>query len=170
MNANPHERAQELAALPAEELASQEQNWLEAHLASCEPCRAYAQSLQQVASALRSIPIAADIGLVQRTRVRVYWRAYELRRRQEARPMVWACVALIAGWTLFTVPWFWRALTWIIFELHLDELIWPAVFLSLLIVPIVAASLILISQGSHLGEKPMDHAPCAKEKPYAEHD
>lgn len=84
--------------------------------------------------------------------------------------MVWACIALVAGWTLFTMPWFWSGLTWIALQLHLDKLFWPAVFLSLLIVPIVAASLILISRGAHLEEEPMDFAQYAKEKPYAVHD
>lgn len=170
MNSNLHKRAHQLAALPVEELAPQEQDWLEAHLAICEPCQAYAHSLRLTVTALRCIPITADIGLLQRTRMRVRWRACELRRQQEALPMVWACIALVAGWTLFTMPWFWSGLTWIALQLHLDKLFWPAVFLSLLIVPIVAASLILISRGAHLEEEPMDFAQYAKEKPYAVHD
>jgi hypothetical protein len=170
MNDNGHQRAHELAALPAQELAPQEQCWLQAHLASCESCQAYAHTLRQLAGALRSIPIPAGFGLVQRTRVQVHWRAHELRRRQEALPMIWACVGLIAGWTVFTMPWLWKGLTWIALRLRMDEMFWPVVFLSLLVAPIVATSFILISRGAHLGREPMDFAPYAKEEPYADHD
>jgi len=151
---NDHERARQMLALgDAGQLPSADHAWLESHLEACESCRAFAQDASDVVRALRAIPVAADRSLVTATQMRVRVRAREMRQREERMWLVGvSCVAvtLTAGFTNLAC---WRGFTWLVERSHVSVATWPVAFVALWIVPALAASVLLLAQGTHLADR-----------------
>ena len=86
MNEQTHQRARKLVAQQnIESLSSDEQYWLEAHLAECESCAAEQIQLRESLSALRTMHLDLPPNLASRTQFRVRMRAEELREKEPAK-------------------------------------------------------------------------------------
>ncbi|MGH9377899.1 MAG: hypothetical protein ACRD1I_03775 [Terriglobia bacterium] len=116
-----------------------DQRWLDEHLAQCERCAGYAQSVSQAVRSLRSVSVVVDPELVSSTRLRVYLRARELSRKRERMGIMWGCCALswVAG--AVTAPLVWRAFEWLGAETGLPRIIWESGFVTWWFAPAAAA-------------------------------
>jgi predicted anti-sigma-YlaC factor YlaD len=152
-----HEQARELIALGrmglvrAKEMSHAQQGWLQAHLAECAECRDYAEAAERVVSALRSVPLAADLRLVRTTQMRVRFHAARLR---EARERIWvvgmACLGVGLSATL-TLPLLWKLFAWMGEWVGVSKWVWEAGFTFSWIAPAVVVSVLLWARGSHWG-------------------
>ena len=151
---NDHERARQMLALgEASDRSSADHVWLESHLEVCESCRAFGQDASDVVRALRAIPVAADCSLVATTQMRVRLRARELRQREERMWVVavsCVLVTLTAGLTNLAC---WRGFAWLVERTDISAATWPVAFVALWIVPALAASVLLLAQGTHLADR-----------------
>jgi predicted anti-sigma-YlaC factor YlaD len=148
-----HERAREMLALGAAgQFAAPQQAWLERHVEACDTCRAFAQAAGDVVQALRSIPVAADWSLVAATQMRVRQRARELRQREERMWLVAvSCVAVTLTAVLTNLA-CWRGFGWLAERTHVSAVAWPVAFAAFFIVPVLAASVLLLANGTHLAD------------------
>jgi predicted anti-sigma-YlaC factor YlaD len=156
MNPGPnhaHDRARRLLALAdVEPLPGSERTWLNDHLGTCESCRAFALDAGELVRALRSVPVAADRTLVTTTQMRVRQRARELHQRDERIWLVGVSCALVTLTTLITNIACWRGFAWLVEHTHISADIWPVAFVALWIVPALAASVLLLANGTHFAD------------------
>jgi predicted anti-sigma-YlaC factor YlaD len=109
-----HVRAQELIAQQqVESLSSDNERWLNAHLAECESCAAEQRQLRQSLSALRSMHLDLPANLASRAQFRVRMRAEELREKEPAKKFVWAIAAVSWALGVSTAPWVWHGIEWL---------------------------------------------------------
>jgi predicted anti-sigma-YlaC factor YlaD len=109
-----HVRAQELIAQQqAESLSSDNERWLNAHLAECESCAAEQRQLRQSLSALRSMHLDLPANLASRAQFRVRMRAEELREKEPAKKFVWAIAAVSWALGVSTAPYVWHGIEWL---------------------------------------------------------
>ena len=114
MKPDIHQHARELIACTgAEELSGERSNWLRSHLEECDSCREYAELTAQMASALRSIPFAAELSLVRTTQERVRLRARQLQQERARMHFVWMACALVALAATLTTPFLWQGFRWL---------------------------------------------------------
>jgi len=150
---NDHVRARQvLAFAAAAQLPAADQAWLESHLEACDSCRAFAQDAGDLVRALRSIPVAADRTLVAATQIRVQLRARELRQRDERLWLVGVSCVVVTLTAVLTNLACWRGFTWLVERTHISAAAWPVAFVALFIVPALAASVLLLAQGTHLAD------------------
>ena len=150
MKRDPHQEARELIALGPQGIADAQQTLLQTHLDGCASCRDYADAAEQLVRSLRSVSIAADVGLVQKTQMRVRLHAQSLRQSQERQWLIWmACivVGLSAG---ITTPLLWRGFEWLGEWAQVSSPVWQVGFMVFWISPALAASLIFLARGVHL--------------------
>jgi predicted anti-sigma-YlaC factor YlaD len=144
-----HDQAKELIAL-GESLSDTQQDWLRPHLERCEACRHYAEAVNGVVRALRSMPLAADARMVRATQMRVRFHASRLR---EARERLWlvamACLGVGLSATL-TVPLLWRLFAWMGEWAGVSTLVWQAGFVFFFFAPTLVVGLLLLARGTHL--------------------
>lgn len=109
-----HVRAQELIAQQqVESLSSDNERWLNAHLAECESCAAEQRQLRGSLSALRSMHLDLPANLASRAQFRVRMRAEELREKEPAKKFVWAIAAVSWALGVSTAPWVWHGIEWL---------------------------------------------------------
>ena len=109
-----HVRAQELIAQQqVESLSSDNERWLNAHLAECESCAAEQRQLRQSLSALRSLHLDLPANLASRAQFRVRMRAEELREKEPAKKFVWAIAAVSWALGVSTAPYVWHGIEWL---------------------------------------------------------
>lgn len=109
-----HVRAQELIAQQqVESLSSDNERWLNAHLAECESCAAEQRQLRESLSALRSMHLDLPANLASRAQFRVRMRAEELREKEPAKKFVWAIAAVSWALGVSTAPWVWHGIEWL---------------------------------------------------------
>src|SRR5260221_1576262 len=114
MSEQTHERAKELIAQACiEQVSSDDQRWLEAHLAECESCANEQRRLRESLSALRTMHLDLPPNLASRTQFRVRMRAEELREKEPTKKSVWAIAAVSWGLGVSTAPWVWRGIEWL---------------------------------------------------------
>jgi predicted anti-sigma-YlaC factor YlaD len=146
---NTHDHARELIAL-GEGLTDAQHACLRAHLDECEACRHFAEGVNGVVRALRSLPLAADSRLVRATQMRVRFHASRLR---ETRERLWlvgmACLGVGLSATL-TVPFLWRLFAWMGERAGVSTLVWQAGFMSFFIAPALVVGVLLLARGTHL--------------------
>jgi predicted anti-sigma-YlaC factor YlaD len=148
---NDHVRARQMLALAdAAQLPAADRAWLESHLEACDSCRAFAQDAGDLVRALRSIPVAADRTLVAATQMRVRLRARELRQRDERLWLVGVSCVVVTLTAALTNLACWRGFTWLVERTHISAATWPVAFVALFIAPALAASVLLLAQGTHL--------------------
>jgi hypothetical protein len=152
-NTDAHERARTLIALAGPEAPSHaDQIWLAAHVETCGPCRAFAESTRETIHALRAIPIAADRSLVSTAQMRVRRRALELRRQREHLWLVSvSCIAVTLCALLSTVV-MWRGFAWLGERTLLDSSIWQVAFLVFCVMPALVVGVILLARDTHLAD------------------
>ena len=129
MNEDVHKKAEGLiAAARVEGISPAEREWLDAHLASCARCAAFAESLSRAVNALRSVSVSPRPELVEATRLRVRLRARELREERFRMRALWISCAL--SWILgaASAPLLWRGFEWAGRRLDLPNLVWQAAF------------------------------------------
>ena len=148
MSETVHERARDLAlAGRIEEIAANEQRWLEAHLEQCAECATFAAALGEAVSAVRIPQVAASTTLVQATRRRVRARAVELQAHEAAMRPLWIAVAMVCAWATLTTPLVWAGFAWLGAALQLSRLEWRSLFVFAWMAPTLAASLVLLGSG-----------------------
>src|SRR5258707_1110383 len=114
MSEQTHERAKELIAQACiEQVSSDDQRWLEAHLAECESCANEQRRLRESLSALRTMHLDLPPNLASRTQFRVRMRAEELREKEPTKKSVWAIAAVSWALGVATAPFVWRAIEWL---------------------------------------------------------
>jgi len=114
MKERTHERAQKLIAQRhIEYVSSEDERWLNAHLAECESCSAEKRQLRESLSALRAMHLDLPRNLASRTQFRVRMRAEELREKEPAKKFIWAIAAV--SWVLgvATAPLVWHGVEWL---------------------------------------------------------
>ena len=141
MNEQTHQRARKLVAQQnIESLSSDEQYWLEAHLAECESCAAEQIQLRESLSALRTMHLDLPPNLASRTQFRVRMRAEELREKEPAKKSVWAIAAVSWALGVSTAPWVWHGLEWLGRETGAPKLLLQAGFVLWWSVPPMIAA------------------------------
>lgn len=151
MTSDIHELARRSIALGrVDNLADQEQLLLQTHLRECESCRNYAEATERLIRSVRSVPLAAGPGLVRATQMRVRERARQLREERERLWLVGLSCFLVGVSTAITIPFLWRAFQWIGHWTEMSPPVWEAAFGAFLIVPALAASVVLLGRGVHI--------------------
>jgi hypothetical protein len=114
MSESLHQRANELMAWRRiEPLSREDEQWLAAHLAGCEPCTAADARTSEALSALRGMQINLPRNLASRTQLRVRLRTEELREHGPASRLIWAVAAISWILGLATAPLVWRGFAWL---------------------------------------------------------
>jgi hypothetical protein len=150
MTRDPHQEARQLIALGSQGLADADQTWLRIHLDGCASCRKYAKAADQMVRSLRSVSIAADLALVQKTQTRVRLHAHQLRQREERQWLVWMSCILVGLSAAITTPLLWRGFEWVGEWTRVSSPVWHVGFMVFWISPALAASLIFLARGVHL--------------------
>jgi len=127
---NDHERAFELCCMMlAQCIANDQQQWLEAHLASCPACELRVRQTRTAVAALKSVSISATDDVVQSTRRRMR----ELCLREEARRLrmrpIWISSAFASVWMACSTPYLWQSFDLTGHWLHIPDLLWQMGFL-----------------------------------------
>jgi len=140
VNENLHTRAIQLIAQQRiENISTEEQAWLSAHLAECEACSATHAQTAQALAAFRNMNIELPKNLASRTQLRVRLRAEELPERNPGRALLWAIAAVSWVLGLASAPIVWRGFAWLGSEFNLPELVWQAGVVLWWMVPGVVA-------------------------------
>src|SRR5258707_5261036 len=114
MNSDLHARAQKLIAQQIiEPVSSDDERWLNAHLAECESCAAEQRQLRDSLSAVRTMHLDLPSNLASRTQFRVRMRAEQLREKEPAKKLIWAIAAVSWVLGLATAPLVWRGVGWL---------------------------------------------------------
>ena len=153
MNEKIHVRAKKLIAQQhIEPVTSDEERWLNAHLAECESCAARQLQLRESISALRTMPLDLPRNLASRTQLRVRLRAEELREHSPVNRLIWAVAGLSWIFGLATAPFVWRGFAWLGAELHLPKLVWATGVVLWWAVPaLVATGIVLFGHKARTG-------------------
>ncbi len=150
MKRDDHQQARELTALGSQGLADVQQTWLRTHLDVCASCRDYAQAAEQLIRSLRSVSVAADLALVQKTQMRVRLHAQQLRQSQERQWLIWMACIVVGLSAAITTPLLWRGFEWLGEWAQISSPVWQVGFMVFWISPALAASLIFLARGIHL--------------------
>ena len=136
-----HVRAKNLIAQGwIEHVSSDDQRWLEAHLAECESCANQQRQLRESLSALRTMHLDLPANLASRTQFRVRMRAEELHEKEPATKFVWAIAAVSWALGVSTAPWVWRGIEWLGQETGAPKLLLQAGFVLWWSVPPMIAA------------------------------
>jgi predicted anti-sigma-YlaC factor YlaD len=147
---DPHQQARELIACGSQGLSDSQQIWLRMHLDECVSCREYGQAAEQLLQSLRSVSVAADLALVQKTKMRVHSHARQLRQGQERLWLVWMSCILVGLSAAITTPFLWQGFHWLGEWAQVSAPVWQVGFIVFWISPALAASLIFLARGIHL--------------------
>jgi predicted anti-sigma-YlaC factor YlaD len=136
-----HVRAKNLIAQGwIEHVSSDDQRWLEAHLAECESCANQQRQLRESLSALRTMRLDLPANLASRTQFRVRMRGEELHEKEPAKKFVWAIAAVSWALGVSTAPWVWRGIEWLGQETGAPKLLLQAGFVLWWSVPPMIAA------------------------------
>jgi hypothetical protein len=149
---DPHQEARELIACGWQGLTDSQQTWLRTHLDECSSCREYGQAAEQLVRSLRSVSVAADLALVQKTRMRVHLHAQQLRQGQERMWLVWMSCILVGLSAAITTPFLWQGFHWLGEWAQVSTPVWQVGFIVFWISPALVASLIFLARGTHLSD------------------
>jgi hypothetical protein len=136
-----HTRAKELIAQEqVESLSSDNERWLNAHVAACESCAAEQLQLRESLSALRTMHLDLPPNLASRAQFRVRMRGEELREKEPAKKFVCAIAAVSWALGVSTAPWVWRGIEWLGQETGAPKLLLQAGFVLWWSVPPMIAA------------------------------
>lgn len=153
---NLHEHAR-MAIACGEEASAVEQAWLREHLASCAPCREFAESTGAAIRQLRAVPMMAGASLVSTTQLRVRQRAHELQRHRERLWVISICCAAVALCTAISTLALWQGFVWMGIGSRTE---WATPGFNLLslgyvtlgLMPAVLAGFLLLGHGTHMSD------------------
>jgi hypothetical protein len=147
MNANFHERAQQLIAQDrVEGLSASDSGWLAGHLRECVDCTNFAQSTSAALRVLRTMPVPLPAGLAERTQFRVGLRAQQLRQRQPRHRALWIAAGVSWATGVASAPLVWRMFAWLGDHAGVPKLVWEAGFGLWWAVPALVAAVVLLSE------------------------
>jgi len=149
MTPDVHEQAREWIVC-GEDLSGPQQAWLQSHLEGCPSCRKYAETAEQLVRSLRAVPVVADRSLVMKTQMRVRSRARELRQTRERFVLIAVSCALVAVSSAVSTQFVWRGFEWLGRWQQLSNPVWQVGFVLFWMSPTIAASVLLLAQGTHL--------------------
>jgi hypothetical protein len=150
MTENIHERARQLILSERiGDIRDSDRQWLENHFADCEECSRFANSLDNAITSIRMPAVMADASLVRATQTRVRNRAHELNLHASAMRPLWIAVGLVCAWATLTTPLLWAAFAWLGAAFSLSNVEWRTGFVFAWVAPTLAASLLLLGNGSH---------------------
>jgi predicted anti-sigma-YlaC factor YlaD len=151
MTLDVHEQARQWIAFGGvDDLPETRRVWLQAHLHECESCRNYAQATSQVIRSVRSVPIAADPGLVRSTQMRVRARARQLQEKQEHLWLVAMSCLGVGLSAAITTPLLWRGFEWLGQWTQVSVPVWQTGFAIFWIAPALLTSVLLLGHGVHI--------------------
>lgn len=130
---NAHDRARDLVA--AGRGSDAQRDWLEQHLAVCDPCAAFARLAASAASAVRAQSVMAPAAVVRATHLLVRARSLQLQEMQARMRMMWIGMVLGIVIGIVTTPLLWMAAEWIGRTYSLSTLTWQAGFLVVWFLP-----------------------------------
>jgi len=143
-----HDEARELIML-GNHLSGAQQAWLRAHLDDCAACRDYAEAVEGMVRALRSLPVAADARLVRATQMRVRFHAARLRETRERMWLVGMACLVVGFSATLTLPLLWRLFAWMGEWSGISSLVWETGFVFFSIAPALLVSVLLLVRGTH---------------------
>jgi anti-sigma factor RsiW len=150
MNQDFHDRAKELVmATRTGALSGRDERWLQSHLGSCAGCAAYAEQIESVVGALRTVSVMPSAGLVHTTQLRVRVRARELQARQAALRPLWIACAVAVLCSLVTTAYLWMGFAWLGRNLRIPDPIWQLGFVLSWAVPGLIGAALLIAAHTH---------------------
>jgi len=149
---NDHQRAFELCCMMlAHSICTDEQQWLENHLAGCRECNSRVQQTRAAVAALKSVSISATSDMVQSTRRRVR----ELCVREEARKRrmrpIWISSAFASVWMACSTPYLWQSFDMTGHWLHIPDLLWQMGFLVAWFTPALTGAAVALWLRPSLG-------------------
>jgi hypothetical protein len=147
MSENLHERAQRIFAQSLiEGVSAGDRTWFDAHLRECAACAQQTSSMQELLSALRSVPVSAPRDLAARTQLRVRLRAHEYAQASSSSALLWIITA--ASWLLgvLSAPLVWRGFTRIGEQLNLPKTVLELGFVLWWTVPALIAVAAVLHQ------------------------
>ena len=75
---------------------------------------------------------------------------WELRQRDERLWLVGVSCVVVTLAAVLTNLACWRGFAWLVERTHISAATWPVAFVALFIAPALAASVLLLAQGTHL--------------------
>jgi len=147
MNANIHERAQQLIAQDrVEGLSAPDTDWLAGHLPECADCANFAERTSAALRALRTMHVQLPAGLAERTQFRVSLRAQQLRQRHPRHRALWVAAGVSWAAGVASAPLVWRMFAWLGDHAGVPKLVWEAGFGLWWAVPALVAAVVLLSE------------------------
>jgi predicted anti-sigma-YlaC factor YlaD len=159
VNTDGHERARKLIALAGPEALSGQplsDEWLAAHLETCDSCRAFAENVADTIHGLRAIPIAAQRSLVAATQIRVRHRALELQRHRERLWLVSVSCIAVTVCALLSAAAMWRGFEWLGARAQLPSSVWQVGFLVFCVLPALVTAILLLARGTQFDKRLAD--------------
>jgi anti-sigma factor RsiW len=145
MREDIHRHAEDLILRSAvEPLAPAESSWLQQHLAECPSCAREAGELESIVDFVRSVSVAINPLLVERTRLRVRLRARTLAQRKPSPGLLWASCAATWAWMALSAPHIWRGFAWVGGRLGVPNWAWEMGFGLWWLLPALAVGAALI--------------------------
>ncbi len=149
-----HERAQKLIATSrGNGMAMADQTWLQRHLDECPACAQYAEEIEGVVRALRSVSVMPSPGLVHVTKMNVRLRARELAEQQARLRPLWIACTLAILLTVVTTPYLWWGFEWMGRALGLPDMLWQTSFLVSWALPATLATALVIARQTHFARQ-----------------
>jgi len=148
MSQELHARAERLITQErVEGISSNDQLWLQRHLAECARCAARASASEQAIRSLRGLSVALPPALASRTQFRVGLRAQQLRSEPRWR-LVWAACGISWAFGAATAPYVWRGLEWAGHRMGVPNFVWELGFGLWWALPAVVVAMILLMQNA----------------------
>jgi anti-sigma factor RsiW len=145
MNGESHESLRELIAKAhVEGLSAAERQRLEEHLENCPECAREAAGAAQALRSLRAVAIAVPASLAERTQMRVYLRAREIKERRQGW-VLWFGFAVSWVLGLASAPYVWHGFRWVGEHAGIPGLVWKAGFALWWALPALLAAGILLA-------------------------
>jgi hypothetical protein len=131
MSLEEHDRAKKLLACArVEGISTDEQRWLDTHLAGCSACSNEDRTLDAAIASFRMLSVNVDPDTVRRTVLAVHRRAKQLETEREHAGPLCIAAAMSGVWAVLTTPYAWLAFGWLGREFGVSEMSWQLSFLA----------------------------------------
>jgi hypothetical protein len=144
-----HDRALDLLVARDTQLSEQEEQFLQMHLDTCEPCTAQSDAINALTREMRGTSVYANPKMVRATQMRVRARAAEMRQQQDTMRPLWISSALALGWAVVSMPVLWQGFAWLGHTTRLPDLVWQSGFGIMALAPITAVATIGLASRFH---------------------
>ncbi len=139
MNGDSHELIRKLVAKDyVEGLSPEERQVLEEHLETCPECAGDAAGAAETVRSLRTVAITLPSSLAERTQMRVYLRAQEIKERRQGW-ILWFGFAVSWVLGLASAPYVWQVFRWLGEHAGVPALVWKTGFALWWVLPALLA-------------------------------